>query len=120
MARKRGLHFKMAVIYSDVSKDLFLERAEDGLVRGSISLDDGGPLKTEDVEVCSVMVGAMGVEPIVDALDAGADVVLCGRAVDAAVIAAYPIWRGFDRGLAYHMGDIMECAELVAEEIAPP
>jgi hypothetical protein len=53
----------------------------------------------------------MGVEPIIRALEQGADVVLAGRAVDAAVIAAYPIMRGFDRALALHMGDIMECGE---------
>jgi hypothetical protein len=56
---------------------------------------------------------------MIDALDAGAAVVVAGRAVDAAVIASMPVQHGLDIGLAYHMGDIMECAESCAEEIAP-
>jgi len=119
VALENELHFRLAVIYSDVSKSYLLDRAQKGTVAGTHSLDDGSPLRTEAVEESNVIVGLMGVEPIIDALDAGADVVLCGRASDSAVIAAYPVWKGFDKGLAYHMGDIMECGESAAEELSP-
>lgn len=35
-------------------------------------------------------------------------------AYDAAVIAAYPIWKGEDIGLSYHLGKIIECGCAVA------
>lgn len=119
VARSRGHHFKLAVIYSDTEKDELLKRADDELIAGSKKGSDGSPLGVEAVRASETIVGAMGVEPIIDAFDNGADVVLAGRAVDSAVIAAFPVYRGFDRGLAYHMGDIMECAESAAEEIRP-
>ena len=48
------------------------------------------------------------------ALEGGADIIVGGRAYDAAVIAAYPIWKGEDPGLSYHMGKIIECGTAVA------
>jgi hypothetical protein len=41
-------------------------------------------------------------------------VVLAGRAFDAGLSAALPIMRGCDKGLALHMGKILECGSLVA------
>jgi len=119
IAKENNLHFRLAVIRSDVPKDFLLDRATNGSIDGTYSLQDGTPLKREEVENSNVIVGLMGVEPIIDALETGADVILCGRSCDSAVIAAYPIWKGFDRGLSYHMGDIMECGESAAEEIRP-
>jgi hypothetical protein len=56
----------------------------------------------------------MGVEPLCAALDAGCQVVLAGRCYDPAVFAAPAIRAGFDRGLALHMGKILECAAIAA------
>ena len=119
VAERMDLHFRLAVIYSDVSPDFLLKRARNGVVPETSGLMDQSPLRIEDVRASNVIVGLMGVEPLIDALDDGADVILGGRACDSAVIAAYPIWKGFDRGLSYHMGDIMECGESAAEEIRP-
>ena len=60
----------------------------------------------------------MGWEPIAEALDAGADVVVAGRACDDLAIAAYPIAAGADIGLATHMGKILECGAFSAEPFA--
>lgn len=120
IASKQGWHFKLAVIYAEVPKDILLQKTDpQGFIAGTSSLHDGSALAAQDVTDSSTIVGMMGTEPIIDALAEGADVVLCGRAADAAAIAAYPIWKGFDAGLAYHMGDIMECGESAAEEIRP-
>ena len=67
-----------------------------------------------DVDACTNIVAQMGHEPIVDALQQGADVVLAGRAFDAALSATLPIMRGIEPGLAMHMGKIVECGSLVA------
>ena len=119
VAGAKGLNFRLAAISSDVAPAELLRHTTGGLVDGAARSPDGAPLAVADVESSDVIVGLMGIGPIIDALKAGADVVVAGRAVDAAVIAAYPVYRGFDIGLAYHMGDIMECAESCAEEIRP-
>src|SRR3990172_10983796 len=56
----------------------------------------------------------MGVEPVIEALRGGADVIIAGRSFDAAVAAALPLMQGHDPGLAFHMGKIVECGSLVA------
>ncbi|MFX0198789.1 MAG: acyclic terpene utilization AtuA family protein, partial [Candidatus Hodarchaeota archaeon] len=108
IAEKRGLNFRLAVITSDVDKGYLIKRAETEQIPG---LDGNGMLTLNDVESCTTIVAMMGAEPILKALDAGADVIIAGRATDNGTIAAYPIWRGADKGLALHMGDIMECGE---------
>lgn len=119
VAQRKSHHFRLAVIYSDVQPEFLLGRAQDGFVEGSARVPDGTPLDVASVERSDVIVAMMGVNPMIEALAEGADVVIAGRAVDAAVIAAYPIYRGCDRALAYHMGDILECAESCAVEIRP-
>jgi len=43
------------------------------------------------------------------------DIVLAGRAYDPSVFSAFPIYLGFDPGLAIHLGKILECAAIAAE-----
>jgi hypothetical protein len=119
IAARRDLRFRLAAIYSDVEPGYLLRRARDGVVEGARRSPDGAALAAESVRESEVIVGLMGTGPLVDALKAGADVVVAGRAVDAAVVASYPVSRGCDPGLAYHMGDIMECAESCAVELRP-
>lgn len=120
LARQRDLHFRITTIYADVEQDWLLRREEpSGGIAGTRSLDDASLLSADALRHSRAIVALMGVDPILAALDDGADVVLCGRAVDAAVVAAYPIWKGFQPGLSYHMGDIMECGESAAEELRP-
>ena len=56
----------------------------------------------------------MGIEPIIDALDNGAQVVLTGRCYDPAAFAAPAIRLGYDKALALHLGKILECAAICA------
>ena len=56
----------------------------------------------------------MGVEPFIAALEQDAQVIVAGRAYDPAVFAALAIQKGFDRGLAVHLGKILECACIAA------
>ncbi|MFN8556038.1 MAG: acyclic terpene utilization AtuA family protein [Dehalococcoidia bacterium] len=64
------------------------------------------------------IVGMMGAEPLVRALDLGADVVLAGRSSDSALFAAYPLWKGAAAAPAWHMSKTIECGALCAER--PP
>ncbi len=51
----------------------------------------------------------MGAEPFIRAMEAGADVVIAGRASDTAIFASMPVMRGFPEGLAWHAAKILEC-----------
>jgi hypothetical protein len=116
IAERNQLHFRLAVIYADVAIDWLAERAAAGTIHG---VDHEGTLTPEVVRSSSTVVAMMGVEPIIEALDKGADIVIAGRASDAAVIGAYPIREGFDPGLSLHLGDIIECGESAAVELEP-
>ena len=111
VAAERGLRFRMATIQAE--QDRAYLKAQ--LARGAIfDFEAGRDLTPEDLDACSHIVGQMGVEPVIEALRAGAEVVVAGRAFDAALTAALPIMRGIDPGLALHMGKIVECGSLVA------
>lgn len=53
-------------------------------------------------------------EPYIRALEEGAQVILAGRLYDPSVFAALPIKEGFPKGLAIHIGKILECAAICA------
>src|SRR5512146_817008 len=111
VARERRLRFRMAVIAADIPKPEALA----ALRAGRISPVPCAPALTEDAVVASTqLVAQMGHDPILRALDAGAQVVLCGRSYDPAPFAAPAIRAGFDPGLALHMGKILECAAIAA------
>lgn len=106
-----GQTAKVAVIFSDVDKDVVVRK----LYEGQISpCGPVGELTTEAVEEATYLVAQMGVEPIINALQEGAQIVLAGRAYDPAAFAAVPIMHGFDQALALHMGKILECAAIAA------
>ncbi|MCJ8011563.1 DUF1446 domain-containing protein [Paenibacillus sp. KQZ6P-2] len=73
------------------------------------------PLTEERLEATTRIVAQMGHEPIVKALEAGADIIICGRAYDPSPFAAAAIHNGFDTALSYHLGKILECAALCAD-----
>jgi hypothetical protein len=111
VAAEAGLSFRLATIQAEQDKEDLKRRLDRGDV---ITFETSRELRPDDIDACTHIVGQMGYEPIVQALVDGADVVLAGRAVDAGVIAAVPLLRGVDPGLALHMGKILECGSMVA------
>ena len=111
IAFERGLAFNMAVIHAEIAKKLVLKRLEQGKV---VPLHPAPELRKEELEKTVRIVGQMGVEPFIKALDMNAQVVVAGRAYAPAVFAALAVKKGFDRGLAIHMGKILECACIAA------
>ncbi|MDR7523316.1 MAG: acyclic terpene utilization AtuA family protein [Armatimonadota bacterium] len=104
--------FRVAAIYAEVSRDALLARLRRMTVQG---LGGRADLTPEVVERTDHIVAMMGVEPIVRALEAGAEVVICGRSCDDAIFAAPPLQAGFPKALAFHLGKVLECASLCAE-----
>jgi hypothetical protein len=106
LIRELGISPKVALLYSEQDKATIKAFNRHGKVR---PLPPLGPLEDSTVDACEHIVGLMGVEPFVAALEAGADVIIGGRATDTAVLASYPIWKGAPWGASWHAGKIAEC-----------
>ncbi|MBL7257439.1 acyclic terpene utilization AtuA family protein [Paractinoplanes lichenicola] len=99
-----GLQLRVATIYSELQPAALHDHV--GRIR---PLPPAGELDPSVLDSCTHIVGMMGHEPIVAALEAGADVVLAGRATDTAVAAAYPMMKGLPAGPIWHAAKIVEC-----------
>jgi hypothetical protein len=111
VAAEHKLSFKLAVISSEIDKTYLKGKIQAGPLE---SIGPDGILTAQTVDAAGPIVAQMGMEPFMKALDAGAEVIIAGRACDDAVFAAMPVLRGFDRGLSLHCGKILECAGLSA------
>lgn len=103
---EEGLDLRVARIYSEQNASDLKEHLGAGRIH---PLPPLGALDAETLESCTHIVGMMGHEPIVEALQAGAQVVLAGRATDTAVAAAYPLMKGMPAGPTWHAAKIVEC-----------
>ena len=111
IAKEQKLTFKMAVVSSEFEKDTLVEYLNEGRIE---KLGPAPVVTEEDIRVSTHIVAQMGIEPIMKALDEGAQVVICGRCYDPAAFAAPAIRLGYDKALAMHLGKILECAAICA------
>lgn len=114
IARKNGFRLKVAVIYSEIDKNLIKQKIDEGKVKPCGPVE---PLAKEEVDKASVVVAQIGAEPFLKVFreHPDFDIILSGRAYDPVPTAAMGIQNGFDPGLSWHMGKIMECGALCAE-----
>jgi len=101
-----GLDLTIAKIFSEQHADQLIPRLAEGHIH---PLAPSSELDAATLSSCSHIVGMMGHEPIEQALRAGADVVLAGRATDTAVSAAFALMRGMPPGPTWHASKIIEC-----------
>ncbi|MGN7453551.1 acyclic terpene utilization AtuA family protein [Paenibacillus pasadenensis] len=107
------LEAKIAVIWADFSQEDVRQASAEGRIS---PLSPNIPALTEEaIAATPRIVAQMGHEPIVEALRAGADIIVCGRAYDPSPFAAIGILHGKDPALCYHLGKILECGALCAE-----
>jgi hypothetical protein len=111
IAREKGLSFKLALVHSQQGPGYLHRRLKAGKVQSMPGVPE---LTAESIDACERIVGQMGVEPFIEAMEHGAQVVLAGRACDSAIFGAYPVSRGIEPGLALHMGKILECGAMSA------
>lgn len=110
IAKSAGLHgLRIAAIVGDDVLDQFSGLAPRAMHDSEAASDCPGPLVAANVY--------LGAQPIVHALDAGADIVITGRASDAALFLAPMIhrfswawddWHRLGKGTA--VGHLLECA----------
>lgn len=112
IVREKRLSFETAVIHADVDRDTLHQRLDEKRIA---PLGPVPELTHDAIDGAIRIVGQMGCEPIIDALDHGAELIVAGRAYDPAPFAALPIREGFDPALAMHLGKILECGALCAE-----
>ncbi|AUW60019.1 3-methylaspartate ammonia-lyase [Sphingobium sp. SCG-1] len=106
IAKELGIQPKIACLYSEQSKEILKAKNAAGKIR---PLAPMGPLDDTTIDDCAHIVAAMGPEPFVAALEAGADIVLGGRTTDTAAICCYALWKGAPLGPSWHAGKIGEC-----------
>jgi hypothetical protein len=111
VAKEEGISFRLAVIPADVQQSDLRDAMCDGRIK---PLGPVPELSEADIFDSTYLVAQMGIEPFLKALDGGAEVILAGRSYDPAVFAAFPIWKGYNKGLALHLGKILECAAIAA------
>jgi hypothetical protein len=101
-----GLTARVAVLKTEPPRELIVRRFREGRIHAlhpKLGLDEAA------IRRATRIVGMIGAEPFVHALEAGADIIISGRSSDTAIFAAYPIWKGFNPALAWHLGKILEC-----------
>jgi len=106
IAREHGLKPKIAVLHCEQDKATIKAKNAAGRIR---PLPPLGPLADETVDACDHIVAAMGPEPYIAALEAGADIVLGGRTTDTAVLSAYALMKGAHAAGSWHAAKVAEC-----------
>ena len=109
IAREEGLTPTIALLYSEQEPARIAAAAAAGRVRPLAPLTSAESALFEE---CDRIVALMGPEPYIEAIRAGADIVLGGRTTDTAVIAAVPLMMDAGAGPAWHAGKIAECGGL--------
>jgi hypothetical protein len=112
---RRGWAARVALVRAEQTPST-VERA---LAEGRIEpLDGWSELTPADASDASTIVAMMGAEPVIAALDGGANIVLAGRISDAAIFAAPAIRAGVVAGSAWCAGKLLECGAACAEPFA--
>lgn len=103
---------KVAKIYTDISKEIVKKLLYEGKIK---ELDGSPTLYEEDLENITNIVAQIGISPFIEAYKKGASIVLSGRSYDPAPFSALPIYKGYPKGLSYHLGKILECGAIASE-----
>lgn len=106
IAREEKLSFRLALIHSEQDRDYLKRRLREGRIR---PLANAPALDERVIERSSHIVGMCGIEPYIEALRNGAQVILAGRSSDTSIFAALPVMRGFNPATVWHAAKILEC-----------
>jgi Domain of unknown function (DUF4387)/Acyclic terpene utilisation family protein AtuA len=106
---------KVAIINAELDPEVVIQE----LRAGQLLATGAGPGLSEEALRESIIVGQMGIHPLMTALESGAKYILAGRSCDIALFASDMIRRGIDPGLAYHVGHVLECGALACDPGSP-
>jgi len=111
IAREEGLHFPMAIIHAEQNKADVTRWVGEGRTR---PLARRPQLDAATIERAERIVGMMGPEPFVKALDDGAQIVLAGRSSDPAPWAAAAMRAQLPAAQSWYAGKMLECGATAA------
>jgi hypothetical protein len=117
IAAEEGLKFPMAIIHSEQSKDYLKKRLREGRIK---PLKPAPEFDEGVIDRAARIVGMMGEEPYLKALDNGAEVVIAGRSSDCAIFSGIPVRNGIPAGIAWHAAKILECGTASVEQRKSP
>lgn len=106
IARDEGLDLSVAKIFSEQDRDTLEVALKADRIR---PLPPLGDLDVATLRSCRHIVGLMGHEPMMKALESGADVILGGRATDTAMLASFALLHGMPAGPSWHAAKTAEC-----------
>ena len=112
VVKENNLKFKAAVISGEVNKEFIKKKISEGAIIERLDEHPRLPeyLSSEAVDESEHIVAQMGIEPIIEALKKGVDIVFTGRANDTALAMALPVQEGFEKGLSLQLAKIIECS----------
>ena len=109
ICEEQKIHAKIALIYCSQSAAVLKEK----FAAGKVKPLSGAPEIDETVfDECENIVGLAGAKPFIKALEDGADIVICGRATDTAILAAVPLMKGCSEGACWHAAKTAECGSI--------
>lgn len=76
------------------------------------ALAGASEITAETFGECDHIVALSGAEPFQKALEMGADIIVCGRSTDTAIMAFYPLLKGCHEASCWHAAKIAECGGL--------
>lgn len=106
IAHEERLSFNLAAVYSEQDKDYLKRKLRENRIT---PLANAPAFDNDVIDRSAHIVGMAGIEPFVEALDNGADVVIAGRSSDTSIFAAIPTLRGFNPATVWHAAKILEC-----------
>jgi len=109
ICREEGLSAKIAKIYAQQDPAQLKAKFAAQKIK---PLDAAPNIDGSVFDRCTNIVGLAGAEPFQQALREGADIIICGRATDTAIIAAMPLMKGCHEAGAWHGAKIAECGSL--------
>ena len=99
IAKEEKLSFKLAAIHSEQKKDYLKQKLREGKIT---PLANAPKLNEDTIDRSTHIVGMAGIEPYIEALDNGADVIIAGRSSDTSIYSALPIKRGINPASVWH------------------
>jgi acyclic terpene utilization AtuA family protein len=111
IAREEGLHFRLATVHAEQDKAWVKQELAAGRIKALRNVPE---LDNATVDRATRIVGMMGPEPIMHALDEGAEVILAGRSSDPAPWAACATRAQFPPAPAWYAGKMLECGATAA------
>lgn len=109
IAAELGQSLKIAKLYCSQSPMSVITALNDGRIA---PLSPAPDISAQALGQMGNIVALAGAEQVQAALATGADILICGRTTDTAIIAALPLSRGDHAGAAWHGAKIAECGAL--------